>query len=256
MGKARIGKGCFKGGAQVMHTHGMSRLGANMQRYTVKTDVFDETLLITIDQNAVFTLAEDIVKADITNMTHFGLRFAGNGRNGNGFCLSPEHGAEQAGGNSQILEDHIFNAAGISQLQGDASVGTADDAIFNEDIAEQRFALAAKFDGGGGRSQGAVGHHDIFAGTILHSRCGILKHDAIVSALDVAAVDAHILTMVGINAIAIGHPQIVENANAADEHILAPHHMHRPKGAAAQRHIPQGEMPGVFYEHQRSAGIE
>ena len=129
MGKAVFRHLLFKGGSQIMNAHRMAGLGPQMQGYPVKANVFDQTGLFSINQDAIFTLAEDIAETDIANMTHLHLRLAGKSGNGDGFGLPPEHGLKQPGGNGDILEDHIFNTAGVPQLERNAPIAVADGAI-------------------------------------------------------------------------------------------------------------------------------
>ncbi|EKC55781.1 protein containing D-galactarate dehydratase/Altronate hydrolase, partial [human gut metagenome] len=63
-----------------------------------------------------------------------------------------------------------------------------------------------------------------------------------------AIVDAHIAAVVGINAIAVDHFQVIQNADAIDQHILAAHHMHGPERAAGQGVLQYGDTvktPGL-----------
>ena len=41
---------------------------------------------------------------------------------------------KQAGLNSEVLKDHVLNVPPVPELEGDAPVGAADDAVFYDDI--------------------------------------------------------------------------------------------------------------------------
>ena len=162
----------------------------------------------------------------------------------------------QPGGNGDILEDDIFNGAFIPQLQGNAPVAVVNHAVFNDDIAEKILAFAAEFDGSAGGGHGAAGHRDIFTGAVVHGGQGVFEHDAVIGAFQVAVGDPHILTVIRINAVAIGHAHIVQDPDALDQHIPAAHHMHRPECALFQRHIPDGQMIYIFQKQHGGAGVE
>jgi hypothetical protein len=209
-----VGKSCVGGvqvrvGAQVVNTHWVPGLALQMQLHTFKVDVFDEARLFSVEKDAVFAVAEDIAEADIAYSADLGFLLALEHSDSNGLRLTPKTLPEQSGGNGQILEKHIFNVALIPQLQRNATVAAADHAVGNENVPEYILAFTAKFDGGTGGGEGAVGYDNALAGTVLHGRGSVFEDNAVVGTFDMATVNAYILTVIRINTVAIGHAQII-----------------------------------------------
>ena len=69
MGKAGLGGGSAQGGPQIVQAGFVGRLAAQMQGEIIKADVFDQIRRFAVDQNAVFTFAEDIAEASGLYMT-------------------------------------------------------------------------------------------------------------------------------------------------------------------------------------------
>lgn len=240
-----------------MESPGMIRHPAESHLYIIEIDVPDQALSFSIDQDAVFSFAQYIIKINIAHRTHIRIFFSAQHRNGNGFCCAPVYlRLKQSGRDRQILENHIFNATRIPQLQGDAPVGAGDHTVFHQNIAEKRLTFAAEFDGCTGGYQSAIADSDIFTGAILHGSCRIFKHDAVVSALNMAVGNADIAAVIRINTITICHAQIIINTDTIDQHILTPHQMHRPEGTVLQRHIDNAYPAAVLHKDHRRSGIK
>jgi hypothetical protein len=60
--------------------------------------------------------------------------------------------------------------------------------------------------------------------------------------------DPHILAVIRVDAVAIGHTHIIENADTVDQHIPAADHMDSPECALFQCYLGDGQMLHVFQE--------
>ena len=220
-------------------------------------DIRNGTGLLCVHQNAVFTFTADVVKEYALNVSYFGIFLALKDGDGDGLCRAPKNiGVTQFGLDHQIVEDHVFNRTLIPQLQGDGTVRVADHAVFNQNIAEKSLAFTAELDGGAGRGEGAVGHGDIFARAILHGSGGVFKYNAIVSAFDMAVGDPHVLAVVRIDAVAIGHAHGIQNADPVDQNIFTAYHMYCPESALFQCDVPDGQMCYIFQKQHGRTGVE
>ena len=155
----------------------------------------------------------------------------------------------------QVGKGHVFNVAAITQHQRDAAVGTGDNAVGDGNIAEVRNALGAKLDSGTGGGQRTVGNHNVLTRAKICIFLSGLEHDAVIGGFNMAIVDAHIAAVVGINAVAVDHFQVIQNADAIDQHILAAHHMHGPERAAGQGDFTDGQVLHTFHQQHGNARV-
>src|SRR5262245_1508219 len=81
----------------------------------------------------------------------------------------------------------------------------------------------------------AVLYHDVAAGAILVSAARGLDHHGVVAADDLAVANLHILASIGIDAIAIGHIELIEDLNAVDQGVLATDEMDCPTRRLLER---------------------
>ena len=207
---------------------------SQMERDILEGDIRDAAPGLPVDQDAVLTVAKDIPKYNISDGTDTGIFFALEYSDRDGFGATPEYILpKKPGADDDIMKEHILDTALVPQLQGDAPVGSADDAVFDGDIPEELLAFTAEFNGGAGGGKGAVGYGDVLARTELHGGSGVFENDAIVRAFDVAIADAHILAVVRVNAVTIGHAQVIQDPNAVDQHILTANQMHGPESTVA-----------------------
>ena len=142
-----------------------------------------------------------------------------------------------------------------AQHQRDTAVCAGDHAVGDRDVAEVGYALGAELDGRARRGQRAVADHNVLAG----AECGVLlgrfKDDAVIGGLDMAVADPHIAAVVRVNAIAVDHFQVIQNADAIDQHILAADQMHGPERTAGQGDIADGQMAHTLHQQRRDAGV-
>ena len=107
-------------------------------------------------------------------------------------------------------------------------------------------ALGAELERGGGTHQHAVGDDDIF--DRLHrpvAAPGGFEHDAIVAGLDVAVGDDYVARRIDVDAVAIDRPQIVEQRDAADAHVVAVLRVDRPGRRVAHGDVVNPDAAGV-----------
>ena len=244
-------------GTQVVQSQWIRGFPAQVQGNAVKGDVGNAVEAFAVQQNSVFAFAEDVAETDTADSADRGVLFPLKHRDGDGLGGTPEHFFfEKPRVDADVVEHDILNGTFVPQLQGDAPVGVADDTVFDEDIAEYVLAFAAELDGCAGGGKCAVCDGDVLAGAVLHGGSGILEHNAVIRALNVAVGDADIAAVVGVDTVAVGHAQTVEDADAVNEDIAASDHMHSPECTVAQGDMLDGEVRYVFQKQHGCAGIE
>lgn len=178
MGKPGFCTDGTNGRSQVMDALRITGHRPKMDQHIIKIDIPNQSFSFSVDQNAVFSLTQYIIKVYIMYRAHIRFLFPAQDRDGDGLCRSPiDLRFEKPGRNRQILENHIFDTALIPQLHGNAPIRTGDHTVFHQNIAEKRLALTTKFDSGTGGHQCAVADRDILTGSILHGGGCIFEHN-------------------------------------------------------------------------------
>ena len=90
----------------------------------------------------------------------------------------------------------------------------------------------------------------------MHGASGIFKNNAVIRGFQVTIADAYVLTVIGINAVAVGKLQIVQDADAIDQDVVAADKVRSPKGTALERDLPYGEMCDMLQKEQGNSGIK
>ena len=242
-------------GAQVPMVNGPCGLLADVHPDVAERDIFQAVALASMQENAVFAAAVNVFKVYIADMPRPVALFAVYRRHTDGFGFAPPLVREHAGVDVQVGKGHVFNVAAITQHQRDAAVGAGDNAVGDGDIAEVRNALGAKLDSGTGGGQRTVGDHNVLTRAKMCIFLSGLENDAVIGGFNMAIVDAHIAAVVGINAIAVDHFQVVQNADAINQHILAAHHMHGPERAAGQGDFTDGQVLHTFHQQHGNARV-
>ena len=220
--------------------------------YQMQVDVLECNIrniagIISVDQNPVFTGTMDILESYIADMTDIFVIAALDRRDGNGFCFAPPmRFGKQAGINIQIGKSNIFYKTIVPKLHGNTAVGVADTAIGNGNIPERSFTFCSEFDSGTGGHQGTVIYQDVLTGTILHGMCCVFEYNTVIGTFNVTIRDPDIFTVIGINTIAVGQTQVVQDTNAVDQNIFTAYHVCGPESTAGEGHMGESQMRDVL----------
>lgn len=137
------------------------------QPNALKGHIFNIIVFTAQQENAVFSLAGNILEADIADLTGLNSGFAIQRSQADSLRSSPPFIREPSGLHNDVGKDYIFHVAIISDLNGNSTVTSGNTAIFHQNIPEVRLSLRAEFDGSTGGYQGTIGDHDIFTGTVF-----------------------------------------------------------------------------------------
>ena len=146
-------------------------------------------------------------------------------------CLAPPHVAPQLEVHHDVREGDVGDGTLVAVLYAQPSVGGSDDAVVNQHIVDVVHVLTTNLDGTRAAGQGAVGHHDVVAGSVLGIFAAVLQADTVVARGDMAIGYAHVLRMVEVDAVAIAYLQVVQQVDAVDECHVAAHEVHCPVGS-------------------------
>lgn len=183
-------------------------------------------------EHAVLALGGNVKEANVLYLTAAGILVPVKGGDGDGLCRAPPVRAKAPGLYDNIGIAYILYRAAVPNLNGQSPVAAGDHAVLYQHIAKIAHSLGADLNGSGGGYQGAAVNDDIFAGAVLGVALAGLKANAVVGALHMAAQNAHIGAVVRVNAVAVGHIQIIENANTVNKHIVAPGRCRVQNGAS------------------------
>ena len=242
-------------GAQVPLVQRPPGLLFHVDAHPAQRDVLKIIVGTSMQEYAVLAAAVDVFKPDVADMPGLAALLAVDRRHADGLAFAPPLVGELAGVDVQVGEKDILDAAAVAQHQRDTAVCAGDHAVGDRDVAEVGYALGAELDGRARRGQRAVADHNVLAG----AECGVLlgrfKDNAVIGGLDMAVADPHIAAVVRVNAIAVDHFQVIQNADAIDQHILAADQMHGPERTAGQGDIADGQMAHTLHQQHRDAGV-
>lgn len=180
---------------------------------------------------------------DITNKSDTGVSPAPDCGDGNGLCLSPPMLlGKEARVNIDIGKNYIFYAAPVPQLKGNPAVGMADITVLYGDIAKGRLAFRTKLNSRAGRDKRTVIYTDIFTWPVMPGILRIFKDDAVIGGFNMTVADPDVLAVIGIDAVTICQPKIIQNTDAVNKHIVAARQMGGPEGASGKRNLLQRQV--------------
>ena len=156
-----------------------------------------------------------------------------------------------------MSEKRIFSTvAAVAKLNAQPAIAAVDHARADDEVAEVPLALGADLDRARPRHDRAAGHGHVLARPVPGELAGVLGHDAVVARLDVAVGDPHVAAVVWVDPVAVGNPQVVVDADALDEHVLAADQVNRPGGGVADRDLADRHPLAPADGHEsRPAGL-
>ena len=213
-------------------------------------------LLVSGEEHTILALAGDVEKADILNAAAVGVGIPVVGRHHDRLRAAPPALSKAAGLDHDVGEAHVPHTAAVTDLDGQAAVGSGDDAVVHQNVLKVRHTLCADLDRSTGGGQRTVGDDDILSRTVLVIARRGLETDAVICTLDMAADDPHIGGVIRVDAVGVGAVQRVQHPDVGDQHIVASGRVQRPERRVLKRHIMERDVVAVFHIHHGGAGIE
>src|ERR1022692_2068060 len=206
----------------------------------VQCDVGDPALRRAVDPYAVFGAPDDVAHAHIVDRADFAALGARNGGEGDGLAAAPPGRRLVAGNKLDVAEIDPVHTAFVAQLDRQPAAARLDLAALETDIVDVlggfRSDLQPRILG----LDHAVLHRDVSRSAPLLILPRRLDHDGIVAAHDVAVTDLHVAAMVRVDAVAVGHIQIVADLEAVHQDMLAPQHVEPPL-----RRLAEGDVANL-----------
>src|SRR5450759_766655 len=233
----RLDVGIRRSRPVIEHGSGIFGPAVEGNGHVIQRHVTDPALRRAVAADAVFGAAGDITHGQIGDRANLDGVGARNGGAGNRLAAAPPGRRLVTRYELDVAEIDPVHAAFIAQLNRQPAATRLDFAPLETDIVDVlggfRPDLHARILG----FQYAVLDRDIGRRPPLPALPRRLDHDGIVAAHDIAVADLHIAAMVRVDAIAVGHIQIVADLNAIHQHVLAPQHVQPPLRGLAEGNI-------------------